>query len=198
MRLYSIEQLDDIINRRVNKYQTWNQIAAETEFTLRELKALNHCLNTTRACKHCGRPVPINSDKDKEFCNPTCMKNQFARGAKLIELEGAFVPGFKFSLSIEQINDAVLRYSEFGDTLREIANDLGVATSTLTRTFKACGINRYEDGRKYPHFTRSFKICPICGKEFEGIKTAYLCGSASCRGKAYYRRHQAKLKEQVQ
>jgi hypothetical protein len=198
MKTYSIEQLDDIINRRVKQRQTLEQIAAETEFTYRELSALNHCLNTTRPCKHCGRPVPINIDVKKDYCNKNCLVNHFTRGPQMIDLGDEYVPGRKFALSVEQIKDAALRYVDFHDTLSSIADDLGVAPSTLLRTFNECGIQRRGKTPQHKnHFTRTLKRCLVCGVEFQGVKSARYCGSPSCRGKAYYRRHKEKLKEQA-
>lgn len=190
-RSYTIEELDDLIDRRVNKHQTLEEMAEETPYSFRELLKINKRINTLVACKHCGRPVPINNDVRKQFCNHTCISNHYNRGTKLIDLGLGFVPGRKFVLTLDQIKDAAMRYIEFDDNMTDIAKDLGVSPSTLIRTLKECGIKI-----NYKHFSRTTKSCKICGKLFQGIKSALYCGSGACRGKAYYQRKKAR--EQAQ
>lgn len=173
---FTIAQLKQVIDLRVNDKLTWEQIADVLPISVYQLKALSPVLNQYRPCRRCHRPVFLGVTPNKEYCNATCNVNYHKGNIHYIEVEDQEIPGRKFTLTRAQIAEAFERRYEFNEDLAPIAKDLGVDVNTLSRTLK-------DQGGKSLVFSR-YHECIVCYKPFTSHSNARYC-SGKCRTIAY-------------
>jgi AraC-like DNA-binding protein len=169
---YTLDELKNIIKLRIEQNLNYEELSEHTGISVRDLKQVFPLLNLYRPCAYCKRPVPLFADARKGYCSSTCYYSKYRGYGRTIEDQNNSFLGRRFSLTNEQITEALERRYGLNEDLAVIAADMHISLTTLSRTLLAVG------GKSFAHKRR--KECLICSKSFTAGPQAKYC-SGRCR-----------------